>query len=103
MDDGDTRCLARGVHGKKYTNFERGMQLSTFPNCIPLCILSYIFTMSILLIFLLFVVVFMLFVSAVLMVIGPVLLLQPYRRTIDYYRHVTRFSTLPTCNSRMRS
>src|SRR5512140_932833 len=45
--------------------------------------------MSILLILLLFVIVFMLFVSAVLMVIGPGLLLQPYRRTIEYYRRIT--------------
>ncbi len=45
--------------------------------------------MSILLIVILFVVVFMLFVSAVLFVIGPILLLQPNRRTIDYYRRIT--------------
>jgi uncharacterized protein len=45
--------------------------------------------MSILLLLALFVVVFMLFVSAVLFIIGPVLLLQPYRRTIEYYRGIT--------------
>jgi dipeptidyl aminopeptidase/acylaminoacyl peptidase len=45
--------------------------------------------MSILFLVILFVIVFMLFISAVLMVIGPVLLLQPYRRTIEYYRHIT--------------
>jgi fermentation-respiration switch protein FrsA (DUF1100 family) len=31
---------------------------------------------------------FMAFVSAMLFVIGPVMLLQPYRRTIDYYRRL---------------
>ncbi|MDH3251560.1 MAG: alpha/beta hydrolase [Ignavibacteria bacterium] len=45
--------------------------------------------MSLLLILLLFVIVFMIGVSMVLFVIGPVLLLQPYRRTIDYYRKRT--------------
>jgi len=34
-------------------------------------------------------VLFMIFVSAVLLVIGPGMLLQPYRRTIDYYRRYT--------------
>jgi dipeptidyl aminopeptidase/acylaminoacyl peptidase len=33
---------------------------------------------------------FMAFVSAVLLLIGPVMLLQPYRRTVDYYRSLTR-------------
>ncbi len=45
--------------------------------------------MSLLLILLLFIVLFMIGVSMVLFVIGPVLLLQPYRRTIEYYRKRT--------------
>lgn len=68
--------------------------LGVLSTLLPLDIASisaypYIFSMSILLILLLFVIVFMLFVSAVLMVIGPVLLLQPYRRTVEYYRRIT--------------
>jgi fermentation-respiration switch protein FrsA (DUF1100 family) len=35
------------------------------------------------------VVLFMLFVSAILLVIGPGMLLQPHRRTLDYYRKHT--------------
>ena len=35
---------------------------------------------------LLFLVLFLVFVSLILFVVGPSLLLQPYRRTIDYYR-----------------
>jgi hypothetical protein len=45
--------------------------------------------MSIALLVLLFAVLFLLFVSLILFVVGPSLLLQPYRRTIDYYRHHT--------------
>ncbi len=45
--------------------------------------------MSILVVLLLFVVLFMVFVSAVLLVIGPVMLLQPHRRTVEYYRKRT--------------
>ncbi len=45
--------------------------------------------MSLLLVILLFVIAFMIFVSAVLLVIGPVMLLQPYRRTAEYYRKHT--------------
>jgi alpha-beta hydrolase superfamily lysophospholipase len=45
--------------------------------------------MSALAVIVLFVVLFMLFVSALILVIGPVMLLQPHRRTIDYYRHKT--------------
>src|SRR3990170_3195964 len=45
--------------------------------------------MSILIAFLLFVVLFMVFVSLIIFVIGPVMLLQPHRRTIDYYRRYT--------------
>ncbi len=45
----------------------------------------------------LFVMLFMVFVSLLLLVIGPVMLLQPHRRTVDYYRRFTRsFSTPPT-------
>ncbi len=47
--------------------------------------------MSILVALLLFVILFMLFVSLLLMVIGPVMLLQPHRRTLDYYRRFTTF------------
>lgn len=36
-----------------------------------------------------FVVLFMIFVSLILFVIGPVMLLQPHRRTMDYYRRFT--------------
>jgi len=49
----------------------------------------YIISMSALAVILLFVVLFMLFVSALILVIGPVMLLQPHRRTIDYYRRKT--------------
>ncbi len=45
--------------------------------------------MNILAVLLLLVVLFMVFVSAVLLVIGPVMLLQPHRRTVDYYRKRT--------------
>jgi len=45
--------------------------------------------MNILVVLLLFVVLFMVFVSAVLLVIGPVMLLQPHRRTVEYYRKHT--------------
>ena len=41
------------------------------------------------LIILLFIVLFMLFLSTVLFIIGPAMLLQPHRRTIDYYRRYT--------------
>jgi alpha-beta hydrolase superfamily lysophospholipase len=45
--------------------------------------------MAAILIVLLFVVLFMVFLSTVLFIIGPAMLLQPHRRTIDYYRRVT--------------
>jgi dipeptidyl aminopeptidase/acylaminoacyl peptidase len=45
--------------------------------------------MTIFVVLILFVVLFMLFVSAVLLVIGPVMLLQPHRRTVEYYRKHT--------------
>jgi hypothetical protein len=45
--------------------------------------------MSILIASILFVVLFMVFVSLIIFVIGPVMLLQPHRRTIDYYRKYT--------------
>ena len=45
--------------------------------------------MSILLAFLLIAVLFMVAVSLILFVIGPIKLLQPKRRTIEYYRTVT--------------
>ncbi len=45
--------------------------------------------MSILLVLVLLVVLFMMAVSLVLLVIGPVLLLQPKRRTLDWYRERT--------------
>jgi len=47
--------------------------------------------MSILVALLLFVILFMIFVSLLLMVIGPVMLLQPHRRTLEYYRKRTSF------------
>lgn len=46
--------------------------------------------MSLLLVLLLLIIVFMIVVSLILFVIGPVLLLQPYRRTLEYYRKRTR-------------
>jgi alpha-beta hydrolase superfamily lysophospholipase len=52
------------------------------------CIL---FSMTIIVVILLFIVLFMVFTSLVLFVIGPIMLLQPHRRTVDYYR---RFTTL---------
>jgi len=45
--------------------------------------------MTIVVILIVFAVLFMLFVSAVLLVIGPVMLLQPHRRTVEYYRKHT--------------
>jgi pimeloyl-ACP methyl ester carboxylesterase len=45
--------------------------------------------MSILVILLLFALLFLLFTSLVIFVIGPVMLLQPYRRTVTYYRKHT--------------
>jgi alpha-beta hydrolase superfamily lysophospholipase len=45
--------------------------------------------MSILLAGILFVVLFLIFVSLLILVIGPVMLLQPHRRTIEYYKRYT--------------
>ena len=45
--------------------------------------------MSIALLVILFAVLFLLFVSLILFVVGPSLLLQPYRRTHEYYRRHT--------------
>lgn len=45
--------------------------------------------MSILVAVALFAVLFLVFISLLLMVIGPVMLLQPHRRTIEYYRKHT--------------
>jgi alpha-beta hydrolase superfamily lysophospholipase len=45
--------------------------------------------MSVVVILLLFALLFLLFASLVILVIGPVMLLQPYRRTIAYYRRQT--------------
>lgn len=45
--------------------------------------------MTVLAVILLFVILFMVFISAVLLVIGPTMLLQPHRRTIDFYRKIT--------------
>ena len=45
--------------------------------------------MNILVLLLVFVVLFMVFVSSLIFVIGPVMLLQPHRRTVDYYRRRT--------------
>jgi pimeloyl-ACP methyl ester carboxylesterase len=45
--------------------------------------------MSILLAGILFVVLFLMFVSLIILVIGPVMLLQPHRRTIEYYKRYT--------------
>lgn len=42
-----------------------------------------------LLIILLFIVLFMLFLSTVLFIVGPAMLLQPHRRTVEYYRRFT--------------
>ena len=47
--------------------------------------------MSVLLVLILAVVLFMIFLSFVLFVIGPIMLLQPNRRTVDYYRKYTTF------------
>ena len=46
-------------------------------------------SMTVLAIVLIFVVLFMVFISTVLLVIGPVMLLQPHRRTRDFYEHIT--------------
>lgn len=45
--------------------------------------------MSIALIILLFAILFLVFVSLILFVVGPFMLLQPYRRTEEYYRRRT--------------
>lgn len=45
--------------------------------------------MDVLLLILLFVLLFFLFLSLILLVVGPAMLLQPYRRTIDFYRRST--------------
>jgi alpha-beta hydrolase superfamily lysophospholipase len=45
--------------------------------------------MSILLALVLFVLLFLVFISMIILVIGPVMLLQPYRRTKEYYRKHT--------------
>ncbi len=45
--------------------------------------------MSIIVILILFVILFMGFVSMIILVIGPVMLMQPHRRTAEYYRRRT--------------
>jgi len=45
--------------------------------------------MSIIVVLILFAVLFMACVTAVLLAIGPIMLLQPHRRTVDYYRRYT--------------
>jgi uncharacterized protein len=45
--------------------------------------------MTLLIILLAFVLVFLIFVSLVLLVIGPEMLLQPHRRTVEFYRTLT--------------
>ncbi len=45
--------------------------------------------MTILAVILIFIVLFMVFISTVLLVIGPVMLLQPHRRTYNYYKRIT--------------
>ena len=45
--------------------------------------------MSVLLLIVLFALLFLLFVSLILLVVGPSMLLQPYRRTVDWYRRHT--------------
>jgi pimeloyl-ACP methyl ester carboxylesterase len=45
--------------------------------------------MSIVLLLILFVVLFMIFASLVILVIGPGMLMQPHRRTVEYYRKLT--------------
>lgn len=45
--------------------------------------------MTIVLILLLLVILFMVFVSMIILVIGPFMLLQPYRRTLEYYQKRT--------------
>lgn len=45
--------------------------------------------MTTVLMLLLFFLLFLIFASLVIFVIGPGMLLQPYRRTIDYYRRIT--------------
>lgn len=45
--------------------------------------------MTAILIVLLFIVLFMVFLSAVLFIIGPAMLLQPRRRTVEFYRRTT--------------
>lgn len=45
--------------------------------------------MTLLLILIAFALLFMVFVSLVLLVIGPEMLMQPHRRTIEYYRKIT--------------
>ena len=47
--------------------------------------------MSVLLVLILAVVLFMIFLSIVLFVIGPIMLLQPNRRTVEYYSKYTSF------------
>jgi alpha-beta hydrolase superfamily lysophospholipase len=45
--------------------------------------------MTLLIVSLAFVLLFMIFISLVLLVIGPEMLLQPHRRTLDFYRKIT--------------
>jgi pimeloyl-ACP methyl ester carboxylesterase len=45
--------------------------------------------MTVVALILLFAILFMLFVSTVVFIIGPVMLLQPHRRTVEYYRKRT--------------
>jgi uncharacterized protein len=54
-----------------------------------LCFAGYISPMTIVVLLLIFTVLFMIFVSLVVFVIGPGMLMQPYRRTLEYYRKHT--------------
>lgn len=55
-----------------------------------LCLqLQRICLMSTLLLVIVFVFLFLVFISLILLFIGPILLLQPHRRTVDYYKKYT--------------
>jgi len=76
-----------------WTKYEAVSGVSTWPGLAPRYCLranaGLYCCMSIALLIVLFAVLFLVFVSLILFVVGPSLLLQPYRRTIDYYRRYT--------------
>jgi len=75
------------LEADQYTKNSEHMQKRTF--CCFLHSRSVYFRMTIIFLLALFTLFFLLFFSMLIFVIGPFMLMQPYRRTVDYYRRHT--------------